>query len=106
MNSSKAIEMSRRLDKDLPIAKNMDGKIVFTLKKEVLQKAIQESLKYFKQDFNVNEIKIATSNIKTHYLAIVGTYNNSKEAATLFLPINNTGNSPNYYFVSNPRGQH
>lgn len=67
------------------------------MKKEILQKAVQSAVSDLKQKFHVDDVKIAASNIKTYYLAIVGT-DKSKKITTIFLPLGSADQSPNYFF--------
>lgn len=88
---------AKRLN-DIPIAKEENGKIILAVKKEILQKAVQSAVSDLKQNFHVDDVKIAASNIKTYYLAIVGT-DKSKKITTIFLPLGAADQSPNYFFI-------
>lgn len=97
MSSAITTVKTKKLN-DIPIAKEENGKIILAVKKEILQKAVQSSVNDLKQTFQVDEVKIATSNIKTYYLAIVGT-DKSQKVTTIFLPLGTIDQSPNYFFV-------
>ena len=62
------------------------------------KKAVQSAVSDLKQNFHVDDVKIAASNIKTYYLAIVGT-DKSKKITTIFLPLGAADQSPNYFFI-------
>ncbi|HCN48745.1 MAG TPA: hypothetical protein DIT10_06570 [Chryseobacterium sp.] len=101
VSSSKVIRPLKVMRTDIPIAQYIDGSLTFSMSKEVLQKAVQEAVKGFNSNITVEEVKIAKTNIGTYYLGIVAS-NESSEKATIFLPISNTGNSPDYFFVPGP----
>lgn len=98
---SRAMKPSKIKRSDTPIAQYMDGNMTFSIAKEALQKAVQAAVSGFNRDITVEDIKIVKSNIGTYYLGIVSS-NRSEEKATLFLPLGNTGNSPDYFFVPGP----
>lgn len=101
INSPKTVMLSKNKRTDIAIAKYTEGNMIFSIPKETFQKAVQEALKEMNPNITVDDIKIAKSNIETYYLGIV-THNNSRETATIFLPLGNTGNSPDYFFVPGP----
>ncbi|PIF44435.1 hypothetical protein CLU96_1404 [Chryseobacterium sp. 52] len=99
--SPQAMSPSKNQLTEIPIAKYMDGNMTFGIPKEAFKIAVQEAIKGFNPNITVDDIKIAKSNIGNYYLGIVAT-NNSMERATIFLPLGNTGNSPDYFFVPGP----
>lgn len=101
VSSPNAMKLSKKQMTDVPIAKYTGGSMTFSVPKETLQNAVQEAIHGFNPNITVENIKIVKSNIDTYYLGIVA-LNNSMEKATIFLPLGNTGNSPDYYFVPGP----
>ncbi|MCT2561279.1 hypothetical protein [Chryseobacterium herbae] len=101
VSSPTAMKLSKNQLTEVPIAKYLDGSMDFYIPKKALQTAVQEAVTGFNPNITVQDIKIAKSNINTYYLGIVAV-NTSMERATLFLPLGNTGSSPDYFFVPGP----